>query len=93
MVALVRALDILRVVRGLEQKSARSHLYFKRLFWLPLGNRFDGKSERPVNKPFYGLDKGEEGSFRKARLSEELLRRSWIWDMLWRQGCQDLLKD
>lgn len=39
-------------------------------------------SERPVNKPLHGLDK-REGSFRRgARLSEEKLRRSWIWDML-----------
>ena len=37
-------------------------------------------SGMPVNKPHDGLDK-REGSFRRERLSEEELRRSWIWDM------------
>lgn len=72
MVTLVRALDILRGMMGLGQKSTGSDLYFTRLFWLPLGNRLGrgwmaSVEVRPVNKPLDGLDKGE-GSFTGARL-------------------------
>lgn len=86
-VALARALDILRVGNRFGAEECRIPFVFYNVVPAAFGKwnktGLDGKSgsESPVNKPHDGLDK-REGSFRRPRFSEEELRRSWIWDAL-----------
>lgn len=81
MVALARALHILRVGNGFGAEECRIPFVFYKIVPAAFGKQnktgLDGKSgsKSPVNKPHDGLDK-REGSFRKARFSEEELRRS-----------------